>query len=143
MGRQKLKDIPLSFLMKETGLSRRMLIKARKGIVRPHDRNRQLLADAVNKFLAEAQKTPPRINPVDHQPGRTWQSNRASVSALAIYRSFRDCCCGGNRPESGQSIMGIGNGWNAKANYASRETSYLVFKGRKTRTVVPWLFASI
>lgn len=50
--RPKLKAIPLSFLMKETGLSRRMLIKARNGQVRPHVRNQLLIANAVNRFFA-------------------------------------------------------------------------------------------
>jgi hypothetical protein len=38
-----LKRIPLSRLMKLSGLSRRMLIKARSGKVRPHRRNREVL----------------------------------------------------------------------------------------------------
>lgn len=50
--RPKLKAIPLSVLMKETGLSRRMLIKARNGQVRPHARNQLLIANAVNRFFA-------------------------------------------------------------------------------------------
>jgi hypothetical protein len=48
--RPKLKAIPLSVLMRETGLSRRMLIKARNGHVRPHPRNQMLIANAVKKF---------------------------------------------------------------------------------------------
>lgn len=54
--RPKLKAIPLSVLIKETGLSRRMLIKARNGQVRPHPRNQLLIANAVKKFFAETQK---------------------------------------------------------------------------------------
>jgi hypothetical protein len=50
--RPKLDKIPLSALMKETGLSRRMLIKARKGQVRPHARNQTLINNAVSKFFA-------------------------------------------------------------------------------------------
>jgi hypothetical protein len=58
-GRQdpKLKAIPLSVLVKETGLSRRALIKARNGQVRPHARNQLLIENAVKKFFAEAQST--------------------------------------------------------------------------------------
>ncbi|WP_263365243.1 DNA polymerase [Edaphobacter bradus] len=47
----KLRAIPLSVLMRETGLSRRMLIKTRRGQVRPHSRNQVLLARAVRKTL--------------------------------------------------------------------------------------------
>jgi hypothetical protein len=54
--RPKLKSIPLSVLIKETGLSRRMLIKARNGHVRPHTRNQMLIANAVNNCFAEMQK---------------------------------------------------------------------------------------
>ena len=46
----KLKTIPLSRLIAETKLSRRMLIKARTGQVRPHPRNQSILADAVKKL---------------------------------------------------------------------------------------------
>jgi hypothetical protein len=45
----KLQAIPLSVLMRETGLSRRMLIKARKGQVRPHVRNQLLIADLIRR----------------------------------------------------------------------------------------------
>jgi hypothetical protein len=45
--RPRLQAIPLSNLMVETGLSWRMLIKARKGQVRPHTRNQRLIARAV------------------------------------------------------------------------------------------------
>lgn len=51
--RPKLKNIPLSRMMEETGLSRRMLIKARKGDARPHPRNQGLIAEAVNSTLRE------------------------------------------------------------------------------------------
>jgi hypothetical protein len=51
--RPKLQAIPLSRLMAETGLSRRMLIKVRKGQVRPHPRNQELIANAVNRLLLE------------------------------------------------------------------------------------------
>lgn len=50
--RPKLRKMPLSVLMAETGISRRALIKARKGQVRPHARNEILMINAVNKFLA-------------------------------------------------------------------------------------------
>ena len=50
--RLQLKRIPLSWLTKRTGLSRRMVVKARLGQVRPHPRNRMLLANAVNEFFA-------------------------------------------------------------------------------------------
>jgi hypothetical protein len=46
----KLMKIPLSRLIAETGLSRRMLIKARTGQVRPHPRNQSILADAVQQL---------------------------------------------------------------------------------------------
>jgi hypothetical protein len=45
--RPKLKAVPLSVLIKETGLSRRALIKARNGEVRPRARNQVLLANVV------------------------------------------------------------------------------------------------
>ena len=48
--RPKLKTIPLSRLISETGLSERMLQKARQGHVRPHPRNQSILADAVKKL---------------------------------------------------------------------------------------------
>jgi len=48
--RPALKKIPLPKLIEETGLSRRMLIKARTGKARPHPRNRRLLEDLVNKI---------------------------------------------------------------------------------------------
>jgi hypothetical protein len=48
--RRKLQAIPISFQMAETGLSHRMLIKARKGHVRPHLRNQQLIISVVNRF---------------------------------------------------------------------------------------------
>lgn len=54
--RPKLQKIPLSFLIKETGLSRRMLIKARQGKVRPHQRNQLSIAKVMNMFFARAQK---------------------------------------------------------------------------------------
>jgi hypothetical protein len=44
----KLRSIPLSVLIRETGLSRRMLIKARQGQVRPHLRNQRLLIDLIS-----------------------------------------------------------------------------------------------
>lgn len=34
-------------------------------------------------------------------------------------------------------------GLNTEANYAIGETSYLVLKGKKTRTVVPWSCGSV
>lgn len=48
----KLKTFPLSALMK-TGLSRRMLIKARNGQVRPHVRNQRLLAEMVSRCTGD------------------------------------------------------------------------------------------
>ena len=48
--RPKLKAIPLSLLMKETGLSRRMLIKARNGQARPHARNQKLIFHALGRL---------------------------------------------------------------------------------------------
>jgi hypothetical protein len=48
--RPALKNIPLSVLMKETALSRRMLIKARTGRARPHCINREKLATTVRKL---------------------------------------------------------------------------------------------
>jgi hypothetical protein len=44
-----LKKIALSVLIKETGFSRRMLIKARTGKVRPHRQNQQLIISALRK----------------------------------------------------------------------------------------------
>jgi hypothetical protein len=46
----KLQKIPLSVLIRETGLSRRMLIKARKGHARPHPRNQELITDALRRL---------------------------------------------------------------------------------------------
>jgi len=45
-----LKAIKLSTLEKESGLSRRMLIKARTGRVRPHRNNQELLSAIAKKF---------------------------------------------------------------------------------------------
>ena len=45
--------IPLSVLIRETGLSRRMLIKARRGKARPHPRNQHLLEAAVRRLSAK------------------------------------------------------------------------------------------
>ena len=42
--RPALKIPPLDFLVKESGLSRRMLIEARAGRSRPHRKNREVLA---------------------------------------------------------------------------------------------------
>ena len=47
--RPALKKIPLSRLTKLSGLSRRMLIKARKGRARPHRKNQEVLAEIVRK----------------------------------------------------------------------------------------------
>jgi hypothetical protein len=49
-----LSTIPLSVLMRETGLSRRGLIKSRKGQVRPHPRNQRLIRASVNRILRAA-----------------------------------------------------------------------------------------
>ena len=46
-----LKAISLSVLISETGLCRRMLIKARNGHVRPHPRNQMLIANAVKDIF--------------------------------------------------------------------------------------------
>jgi hypothetical protein len=46
-----LREIPLSILEKESGLSRRMLIKARSGQVRPHRKNRELLESIVRNSV--------------------------------------------------------------------------------------------
>jgi hypothetical protein len=48
----RLRMIPLSVQIRETGLSRRMLIRARKGQVRPHSRNQRLLAMVVTELSA-------------------------------------------------------------------------------------------
>jgi hypothetical protein len=48
--RPKLQAIPLAQLMAETGLSRRMLIKARTGQARPHPRNQAMLTDALRRM---------------------------------------------------------------------------------------------
>jgi hypothetical protein len=48
--RPALKKISLSLLEKESGLSRRMLIKARNGRTRPHRNNRKMLAEIVRKL---------------------------------------------------------------------------------------------
>jgi hypothetical protein len=45
-----LRKIPLPILEKESGLSRRMLIKARSGRVRPHRKNLELLKSIVRRF---------------------------------------------------------------------------------------------
>jgi hypothetical protein len=45
--------IPLRLLISETGLSRRGLIKARKGQTRPHFRNRLLIKDVVKKLSTQ------------------------------------------------------------------------------------------
>lgn len=48
--RPLLAKVPLSALIRETGLSRRMLIKARKGHARPHPRNQELVIDALRRL---------------------------------------------------------------------------------------------
>ena len=45
-----LKEVPLSVLMRETGLSRRMLIKTRKGHARPHVRNQKLIIEELRRL---------------------------------------------------------------------------------------------
>ena len=45
-----LRKVKLSILEEESGLSRRMLIKARSGKVRPHRKNRERLAAIIRKF---------------------------------------------------------------------------------------------
>jgi hypothetical protein len=49
----KLKEFTLAHLMSETGLSRRMIQKARNGQGRPHPRNQALLFEAAKRFLVE------------------------------------------------------------------------------------------
>jgi lambda repressor-like predicted transcriptional regulator len=44
------RSVTLRMLMGETGLSRRMLIKARKGYVRPHPRNQRLIVEALRRL---------------------------------------------------------------------------------------------
>lgn len=68
--RPQLQKYPLSFLIKETGLSIRMLIKARNGQVRPHPRNQRVIADVVNTFF-------PRLTRV---PRESSQEERALIS---------------------------------------------------------------
>jgi hypothetical protein len=48
--RPKLRGIPISILVQKTGLSRRMLIKARHGHARPHPRNQKMIMDAMRKL---------------------------------------------------------------------------------------------
>jgi hypothetical protein len=50
-----LRTIKLSILEKQTGLSRRMLIKARSGNVRPHRQNRELLTSVALKHSRQSQ----------------------------------------------------------------------------------------
>src|SRR5689334_9681051 len=45
--RPALMKLPLSVLIRETGLSRRMLIKARRGRARPHRRNQAAIKRAL------------------------------------------------------------------------------------------------
>src|SRR5206468_2736635 len=48
--RPALKQVSLSVLQEKTGLSRRMLIKARTGRTRPHPKNQEMLAEIVRKL---------------------------------------------------------------------------------------------
>jgi hypothetical protein len=48
--RPLLQKIALSILIHETNLSRRMLIKARKGHARPHPRNQRLVIEALRRL---------------------------------------------------------------------------------------------
>jgi len=48
--RPLLQKIPLSVQIRETGLSRRMLIKARRGYARPHPRNQRVIVDALRRL---------------------------------------------------------------------------------------------
>jgi hypothetical protein len=48
-----LKKAPVSRLVKLSGLSRRMLIKARTGRSRPHAKNRELLVSIVQTLLSK------------------------------------------------------------------------------------------
>lgn len=60
--RPKLRTLPLSFLMEQTGLSRRMLIKARRGYVRPHARNQLLLAKVTERIVSQkTAKSKPQV----------------------------------------------------------------------------------
>jgi hypothetical protein len=49
----QLQVIPVSVLIRETGLSPRMLKKARSGKARPHPRNQRLLDAAVRRLAAK------------------------------------------------------------------------------------------
>jgi len=49
--RPALRKVPLSQLEKRSGLSRRMLMKARAGRTRPHRNNQELLAGIARKFV--------------------------------------------------------------------------------------------
>ncbi|HZQ44951.1 MAG TPA: hypothetical protein VFA99_16990 [Acidobacteriaceae bacterium] len=49
----KLKKIPLSVLIRETGLSRRMLVNVRGGQVRPHRRNQTILIELLHRLAAQ------------------------------------------------------------------------------------------
>ena len=52
MIRPKLQEIPLSVQIAESGISRRTLVKYRRGHARPRLRYQRLLAEAVSKILA-------------------------------------------------------------------------------------------
>lgn len=49
--RPLLRKIPLSVLIRETGLSRRMLIKARRGHARPHPRNQLVIVHSLKSIV--------------------------------------------------------------------------------------------
>jgi hypothetical protein len=53
--RPALKKVAISQLEKMTGLSRRMLIKARLGRTRPHRRNQELLAEIARQFATTSE----------------------------------------------------------------------------------------
>jgi len=51
-----LREISLPILIKESGLSRRMLIKARSGRVRPHRRNQELIVGILRRFAPKVSR---------------------------------------------------------------------------------------
>ena len=66
--RPALKKISLSVLIKETGLSRRMLIKARTGRARPHRKNQDVIKRALRQLIA-------RLGVFHHPVGLLIKSN--------------------------------------------------------------------
>jgi len=82
----KLQRIPLSVLIRETGLSRRMLIKARRGQARPHSRNQRILIEALKRLGQDSTRRTVLCNVTSkkkyQKPADSWQCPPAHTRSV-------------------------------------------------------------